>query len=360
MSSHGTAPLQHRQRRRPRGGAQPVRVWACGWARVWALVLGGVLSVSGAPVPTAAAASNDPAHAFDLQGHRGARGLAPENTLAGFRVALSVGVHTLELDLAMTADDIPVVTHDLRLHPDLVRQADGRWVAPDGPAVRELTREQLAAYDVGRLRPGSPTAQRFAAQRPVDGERIPTLAQVLALAQPHEGVRLNIETKINPLQPDLSSSPERFVLAVVQALDEAGLRGRASLQSFDWRTLMAAREQAPDIPRVALTARQSWLDNVADPRWTAGLRLADHRSVPDLVHAAGMQVWSPFHGDLTPRDLQRARELGLPVVVWTVNEPADLERALDLGVDGIISDYPDRVRTALLARGRPVPAPVMP
>jgi glycerophosphoryl diester phosphodiesterase len=106
----------------------------------------------------AAAASRPP---FDLQGHRGARGLAPENTLAGFARALSLGVTTLELDTGVTADGIVVVTHDPELNPDLTRDARGRFLDAPGPPIAQLTYEQLRAYDVGRLRPGAAYAARF-------------------------------------------------------------------------------------------------------------------------------------------------------------------------------------------------------
>src|SRR6476646_8394088 len=96
-----------------------------------------------------------PAHAFDLQGHRGARGLAPENTLESFALALSIGVTTLELDLAMTKDDVLVVSHDRRLNPDHTRGPDGAFLSKEGPAIRSLTLAEVQQYDVGRLKPGT-------------------------------------------------------------------------------------------------------------------------------------------------------------------------------------------------------------
>jgi glycerophosphoryl diester phosphodiesterase len=131
---------------------------------------------------------------------------------------------------------------------------------------------------------------------------------------------------------------------------------RASVQSFDWRSLMRLRERAPALPTVALTAQQSWLNNVEDPSWTAGLKMADHDgSVPRLVHATGARTWSPHHADLSAEALLEAQALGLRVVVWTVNEPAQIDRLLAMGVDGIISDYPDRVRDAMARRGMALP-----
>lgn len=297
------------------------------------------------------------AGAFDLQGHRGARGLAPENTLAAFDTALSLGVDTLELDTVLTRDGIVVVSHDATLNPNLTRDAAGRWIDPPGAAIRSLTLAELQRHDVGRLKPGTRYADGQPDQRAADGERIPTLAQVFerVKARGDTRVRFNIETKLSPLAPELTPAPEEFVRALLAVIDAQGLRGRVSLQSFDWRTLRAAQRLAPEVPTVALSAQQSWLDNVADPRWTDGLALADAGSVPKLVKVAGAAVWSPYFGDLTAESLAQARTLGLKVVVWTVNDPAAIERLLALGVDGIISDRPDRVRSAMAARGMALP-----
>ncbi len=294
-----------------------------------------------------------PGPIFDIQGHRGARGLAPENTLAAFDTALALGVDTLELDLGLTRDGHLVVTHDLRLNPDIARDASGAWLAGPGPAIVDITLAEIQTYDVGRLRPGSRYAASYPFQVPADGERIPTLAEVFALVQAPGArhVRLNVETKLNPLQPDLCPEPDEFARVVVQAVRQAGMSDRVSVQSFDWRSLAEVRRLAPALPTVALTTRQPWLDNVADVRWTAGLALADHGgSVPRLVKASGAVAWSPFHGDLSRAELAEAQALGLGVLPWTVNDMDDIERLIDWGVAGLISDYPDRVRSALKRR----------
>ncbi len=300
----------------------------------------------------------------DLQGHRGARGLAPENTLAAFDTALGLGVHTLELDTVLSADDVVVIAHDLTLNPNFTRAPDGRYVDAPGAPIRTLNFAELQRYDVGRLRSGTRYAQAYPEQRPVEGERMPSLAQLFEFVHRRgaTGVRFNVETKINPLRPELTPEPEAFARAVLDVARRHGVLGRLTLQSFDWRTLLAAQRIAPEVPTVCLTSQQAWGNNVAEPRWTAGLRLADHGgSVPRLVKAAGGAIWSPYHGDLDAAALREAHALGLRVVVWTVNEPADIDRLLGLGVDGIISDRPDRVRSAIAARGwelpRAYPAP---
>jgi glycerophosphoryl diester phosphodiesterase len=129
-----------------------------------------------------------------------------------------------------------------------------------------------------------------------------------------------------------------------------------SIQSFDWRSLRRVQQLAPEIPTVYLTIQTLNNNNVNDPAWTAGLRLADHGSVPRLVKAAGGAVWAPNGGAVTEALVREAQALGLKVVPWTINEPRDMERLAGWGVDGIITDYPDRLRAVLQQRGLPLPA----
>src|SRR5262245_17543479 len=162
------------------------------------------------------------AQGFDLQGHRGARGLAPENTLTGFAAALAIGVSTLELDLGMTSDGVLVVHHDEWLNPDIAR-LDGKFLNSRGPAIRALTLAQVKRYDVGRIRPGGSYATRFSGQRGTDNERIPTLSEVFDLVRKAkaEQVRFNIETKITPTDAHDAPDPDAFAAAVARAVREA-------------------------------------------------------------------------------------------------------------------------------------------
>jgi glycerophosphoryl diester phosphodiesterase len=292
---------------------------------------------------------------FDAQGHRGARGLMPENTLPAFAQALAIGVTTLELDCAVTADDIAVVSHDAALNPDITR-LDGEWLAQPGPAIRSLPCAALSRYDVGAIRPDSAYARRFPQQQPHDGLRIPRLAEVFALtvraAAKH--VRFNIETKIDPTRPHLSVGPEAFVRAIMREALAANLRDRVMIQSFDWRALALVQREYPEVPTAYLTSQAPDYDTV-QPFWNNDLRLGDHDSVPAMVHAAGGAIWSPRVQDLDDAAIDAAHALGLRVVPWTVNDPADMARLMDRGVDGLISDYPDRLREAMAARGMPLP-----
>jgi glycerophosphoryl diester phosphodiesterase len=303
-----------------------------------------------------------PAQAFDLQGHRGARGLAPENTLAAFRQALAIGVTTLETDLAVTHDDVLVIAHDPLLNPAIARAPDGRWLRAQGPPIRSLTLAELRRFDVGRVDPASSYATQFPLQQPVDGERFPTLAELFELVKSHgRPVRLNLETKLSPLRPAETVDPAVFARQVVDAVRDAGLADRVTIQSFDFRTLVEAKKLAPDIATACLTRESERDDNVksagnAPSPWTAGLALdAYGGSVPRLVQAAGCNVWSPLYRNATPARVAEAHRLGLRVVPWTVNDPADMARLIDLGVDGLITDYPDRLRKVMADKGMPLP-----
>jgi glycerophosphoryl diester phosphodiesterase len=305
------------------------------------------------------------ADAFDLQGHRGARGLAPENTLEGFATALQIGVTTLELDLGMTKDDVVVVSHDRRLNPDHTRGPDGTFLAAAGPPIRTLTFAELKQYDVGRLKPGTPYAATFLRQCPVDGARIPALREVFALTRRMgaNNVRFNIETKLTPTSGNETADPARFADAVAAVVRDHGMTARVTVQSFDWRTLGALRHIAPEIERSCLTVETLQEDTVQRGRpgpspWT-GFDVDDFGgSAARLVAAAGSHVWSPFHRNVDAQAMTEARAAGIRVIPWTVNEGPDMERLIDLGVDGLISDYPDRLRAVLADRGIPLPAPI--
>ena len=297
---------------------------------------------------------------LDVQGHRGARGLAPENTLPAFEKALALGVSTLEMDVNVTSDGVMVVGHDPTLNPSITRGPDGQWLAARGPAVHSLTFAELSRYDVGRLKPESGYAKQFPAQVAVDGTRMPKLAEVFALAKSSR-VRFNIETKLSPLAPAEALAPEPFARALIDEIRRAGMQSRATIQSFDWRTLQVVQREAPEIPTVYLTS-QGRYDNVCtgpkagsasvapadcgESPWTAGFQFRDHGSVPKLVKAAGGRIWSPNYNDVDADRIAEAHALGIRVVVWTVNDPTQIERMIKLGVDGIISDRPDLVLQA--------------
>ena len=303
-----------------------------------------------------------PGWAFDLQAHRGGRGLWPENTLATFENAIRMGVTTLELDIAITADGVPVITHDQALNPGLTRDARGEWLTRPEPLIRSMTLAQVQSYDVGRLNPSHAYGRTYPEQQPRDGMRIPTLAALFQLVKDMGAneIRFDMETKIDPRFPDNTLSPDVFVKTVLDVVRSAGMTQRVMVQSFDWRTLALLHQLEPQIRTMYLTIETRNMDNIKDGVWTAGHLVKDHNgSVPQMVRAAAGKasgvVWAPFFGNLTPELLRQAQSVGLQVIPWTVNDKPQMERLIDWGVDGIISDYPDRLRAVMQQKGLPLP-----
>lgn len=319
------------------------------WARPLALV--GLAS----PSLVAAQASG---RRIDLQGHRGARWNLPENTLPSFDLALQAGVTTLELDLAVTRDDVLVISHDPALNPDITRDARGRFLASTGPNIIELTWAQLQAYDVGRIKPGTRYDHLFAEQKPLDGARIPRLRDLFdrVKAAGNTTVQFAIETKITPHRPEQTPSPERFVDLLLRELDDAGVADRVQVLSFDWRTLQRVQQLRPNLPTVYITAQLDALDNLQiksgrDSAWTAGFQYRAHGSVPRMIKAAGGTHWSSFWRELDAAQVREAQALGLKVLAWTVNDRDTMNRLLDLGVDGLVTDRPELGAQVLRERG---------
>ncbi|MDE2007071.1 MAG: glycerophosphodiester phosphodiesterase [Rhodospirillales bacterium] len=275
-----------------------------------------------------------------LIGHRGARGLFPENTLEGFAAALALGIDGIELDVGLTADDVAMVSHDPRLNPDIARGPDGGWIAAPGPAIRALSAAELARHDVGRLRPGSALAAAFPTQRPIDGARIPRLDAALALPCP----LFVVELKTLPDQPDLTAPPEAMAAAALAAAERAGARERVVFESFDWRGPRHLRRHYPGL-RFAWLTRPETVARAA--LWWDGPTPGDFAgSVPRAVAAEGGEVWAPEHADLTAEQIAEAHDLRLSVIPWTVNAPEDMARLIRWGIDGLITDYPDRFAAA--------------
>jgi glycerophosphoryl diester phosphodiesterase len=306
--------------------------------------------------------------AFDIEAHRGGRALLPENTLAAFANALSMGVDTLEMDIGVTRDAVIVVSHERGLNPDLARGADGRYVAPPGIPFVQLSLEEVKKYDVGQIRPGSNYAAQFPDQRAVPGTKVPTLKEVIGLVRKSgdQNVRLNIETKIDPNHPGESLEPQRFVTLLLDLLRAEKFSDRVMVQSFDWRTLLLVQKLAPEIPTVYLTVQAGSAPTVSLDKasvWTAGFNPAEQgKSLPRTIKTAGGAIWSPFFGDVMPALISESHTLGLKVVVWTVNKPADMARLIEMGVDGIISDHPDLLRKVASEKGITLPkgSPVKP
>lgn len=286
-------------------------------------------------------------------GHRGARGVMPENTMEGFAFTLNCGVRLLEFDVVMSRDGVPVITHNHSLTGSIVRDGAGNWLQGAEPRVSDLDWAYLAEMDVGGLDGRSEYGQRFPDQAFLYGARIPRLSDLCALiAQPgYQDVHLMLEIKSDPETLQDASARAAVVAAVVADVRALGLTQRTLMHSFDWALLAECARQAPEMPTSFLTQMPQNAADIGEDHATPaipGLTEAD-ASPPDLVAQAGGALWCPYYLDVTAAQVVRAHALGLRVAVWTVNEMEDIDRMIALGVDGIVTDYPGRVQRRLLA-----------
>lgn len=289
-------------------------------------------------------------------GHRGAAGLMPENTLSAFKRACALGCDAIELDVLVSGDGELIVHHDFKLKPEIARTPDGAWVSSGSQlAIKDLTLAQLKTYDVGRLRPKTSYASRYPEQTPVDGERIPTLKEVIDLFKKacSPTTRLLVEIKTSPEEPDMTPPPEVVSDKIVRMVKDEGIAERTWILSFDWRNLVHIQKTAQELATVYLTISGLGLNNLkpnqtgASP-WMAGLDIDDFSgSAPQAVKAAGGRVWSPFFKNLTPESLAEAHQLGLLVSVWTPDTPDDLKKMTEMKVDAITTNRPDVLKQLL-------------
>ena len=317
----------------------------------------------------------EPSREFDLQAHRGGLGLVTESTPAAFANALEIGVTTLELDVQITEDQHAVVTHDRRVAANKCRDTEPAFPGdPEYPYVgdyiRDLTLAQVQTLACDKQLPQHPQ------QRVVRGARIPLLSEVFQLADCYDAreVRFNVETKVEAGAPEETAPREQFVQITAHEVREAGLLDRVTIQSFDWGALMRMREVEPRLPLVALT-NGDFLQ-VGQPGaspWLGGIDIdAFGGSLVAAAASFGADAISPVHGN--PQDgkvgdpdyrpyttaplVAEAHDSGLDVIPWTVDDPATMASLMDAGVDGLITDYPDRLRAVMAERGLKLPEPV--
>jgi glycerophosphoryl diester phosphodiesterase len=293
-------------------------------------------------------------HGFELQGHRGARGLKPENTLPSFEAAFDAGVTSIETDIHLTRDDVPVLIHDPALHPLIFRSLSG-----SPPRVRALTLAELRRYRAdGNADPArfphqdasvTPVAQAVADRAGIDPYAVPTVSDLLALAAAYAGeigqaagksavqrervsrTGFDLELKRVPYAPEnigddfTGAAPGLLERCVVDLVRQAGVLERTTVRSFDHRSVAAVHALEPRLS-VAILASN-----------TAPLHPGK------LARQAGAEIYGPDFRFLDELAVRQAHEEGVRVIPWTVNEARDWQRLLDWGVDGITTDYPDRL-----------------
>jgi glycerophosphoryl diester phosphodiesterase len=255
-----------------------------------------------------------------VHGHRGARAVLPENTIPAFEHAISVGADVLELDLAVTKDNVLVVSHDPVLNPKICQGPPGTRV------IRQMTLAELKRWDCGSLK--NPAYPR---QRTVPGTRVPTLDEVFELAK--KGTfEFNVETKIFADNPGFTPAPLRFAQLLLEAIRRHGLESRVMVQSFDFRTLKEMKRLDPKIRLSAL--------------YGIGLRGFD-----SIGAEAQANIVSPQYALVTPSKVAAAHKAGYKVVPWTANTKADWDRLIAANVDAIITDDPAELIAYLKSRG---------
>jgi glycerophosphoryl diester phosphodiesterase len=298
--------------------------------------------------------------------HRGGAGLYPENTLAAFRDAVARGCDGAELDVQLSNDGAVVVFHDYRLKPEICRGTDGHFLERPTPRVKDLTLAGLKKCDVGRADARSDYARAHPEMRGVDGERIPTLAEVIEVVKTARNpFRLFVELKTSFADRDISADPVELTDATVDVLRAGNCLDRTIFVGFDWPALLHAKKIAPQTPCWFTTLAQSWFragtpppedDPPSEPAlqmlrywaatgtspWAGGYDACNYGgSILRAIKAAGGEGWFPTFTDINPQSVAEAHALGLKVGAWTVDEPADMKRMLDLRLDAICTDRPD-------------------
>ncbi len=290
-----------------------------------------------------------------LIGHRGARGIMPENTMAGFEFTVGIGVEALEFDVVLTRDRIAVVTHNHHLLNSATRTPDGAWLQGAEPKVAEMTLAEIQTLDVGGLDGRTIYGKRFPDQAFLNDIHVPRLSDLLEFAgrPQNSNLHLMLELKSDPDAKNNRQEQRDVVAAVVAEIRAHNLEPRTILHSFDWDLLDECRRQAPEMPTSYLSQLPESAD---DPGEDCALSIGpDFRnlqtSIPQAVYDAGGQLWCPHFMDVSPDLVSEAHRLGLLVSTWTVNETSDIENMIAAGVDGIVSDFPGRVQRCLLNQG---------
>lgn len=304
---------------------------------------------------------------FDLQAHRGGRGEYTEESAAAFRHALELGVTTLEFDIVMSKDGIPVVWHDPEVLPEKCRDTapatHGDHMYPYvGKLIHQLNWAQLQTLRCDKKLEGFPE------QKPVKDNTMIQLKDVFSIVKEYGAdVYYNIETKVEAEKRHWSAKPEVFVKAILQAVRDAGVADRVAIQSFDWRTFPIMKKEAPSIPTIMLWDETTWFP---DSPWIGDvdyLKVDGH--IIEAAKQLGVQVLSPGYSNpygLMPGQkdyklvadkafVKNAHDADLRVVPWTINDPEIMEQQIDAGADGIITDYPTMLREVMKKKGMQLP-----
>ena len=286
-----------------------------------------------------------------IYGHRGARGDLPENTLESFKYLFKNNINAYETDILISKDLIPVITHDFRLDPSFTKDNEGNWITDENIIIFDLSYDELLKFDVGALNKLSRYGRRFVNQKTLENQKIPKLSELLELSSKNksENLLINLEIKSTPDEENLTPTPEEMVKLVMQEVNKSNLQNKIIISSFDWRTLTEIKNLYPEISRAYLSFLQQAgikIKNTIYNRspWMSYLPFFEKYELPKIIKSQGGKAWHPYHKDITKKLVDISHQEDLPVNVWTVNEEYDMLKMIEHGVDGIMTDYPLRLK----------------
>ena len=281
-----------------------------------------------------------------IYGHRGARGNLPENTLRSFKFLFDNNISAYETDILISKDLVPVIFHDFRLNPNITKTNDGEWIIDD-IKIFDQTFEELSKFDIGAVNKRSKYGKRFLEQKNLSNQKIPKLSELLELTSKNlsNNLVINLEIKSTPIERNLTPNPDEMVKLIMDDVNKFELNDKIIYSSFDWRILNEIKETYPKISRAYLTSEKKGKIYDKSP-WLNFMPLydSDVNELPRLIKTLGGKAWHPKHIDINKEVVRISHEVGLPVNVWTVNEEFEMLRMIDYGVDGIITDYPLRLK----------------
>jgi glycerophosphoryl diester phosphodiesterase len=286
-----------------------------------------------------------------IYGHRGARGDLPENTLESFKYLFDNAINAYETDILISKDLVPVITHDFRLDPSLTKDKEGNWIKDENIKIFDLTYDEISKFDVGSLNKLTRYGRRFVNQRSLENQKIPKLSELLELSSKNElqNLLINLEIKSTPDEKNLTPDPKDLVQIVLNEINNSNLKDKIIISSFDWRILREVKKQSPEIPRAYLTFQQEKGMKIkktiySKSPWIDHIPLTIVYDLPKIIKELGGSAWHPYYKDINKKAVKDAHDNNLPVNVWTVNDEDDMLKMIEYGVDGIMTDYPLRLK----------------
>ena len=282
-----------------------------------------------------------------IYGHRGARGEYPENTIEGFKHTFSLQIKAIEFDVLISKDNVPTIYHNFTLNKDLTKDGNNNWLPTDDIKIYEKTFEEINTYNVGGINSNSKYGKTFSKQKTIETARIPNLKDLLELVKSSgKDIFLNLEIKSSPYKQDLIPNPSEMVKLILKDINDYSLVDQTLISSFDWRILKEVKKQNSNILRGYLSLQQGQSKTIfEDSLWVDGkFSSLELFELPKVIKSLDGHVWCPFYRDVTKENVKLAHDLGLAVNVWTVNNDEDVLRMIEYSVDGIITDYPKKVK----------------